>query len=1696
MSPSSTVPDAAWTAAATTYCKGFVERWGGDAAEEREQARKELLSLVLLAAGGTAQQVEDCVKGGEAKAGGAGIEAESAAWTALGDALLTARGKGAGEEWAPFPVSPPRGAAGGAPFCRAERARAAYGALWAALVAGGSRDVGVLFKMEEGEAGGAVALVPVASEWLQAMSNSSCRPLRAAAVLGALGLMRGLCAAKDATESGPLAAIHDMHASEVKTLEVLNKRALASATAQTIAARERQRALVASHAAELEALRDAAEHAAASVAALCDGVLTHRYRDAAPATRSDIMEALGGYMADFPATFLQNMYLKYVGWLLNDADAGVRGKAVGALLACYAKLFDWNHGPSFVALTAGTGDFMTRFRGRLAAMAEGDEDAGVRRAAVAVLHRALLSEQITLDEVNAVRNTLLCDHAAVRMEAASFLMDYLPAFPPDGVEAGGEEEGGGGAGGAGGKAAAAAQKAAAAKRKAREQLESLVDLGDSLLSASYAAEDAGEGDILGDGGGGRRAGGDEGGGEPQGRAAAVMAHVASSFWALKGAEVLVDWAAHGELLLSAGGGGGEGELSPRKLALALALLSSCAARASGRCDLTHEPCAVPPLRDPGDPAAAAANSKENRGHPYPPAKPEEARAFAAAASAALAPVLGDALAKYGDVPDAAVLIAKTLLLVDPAAGYGTARGGAALKTTLYALKRAVGQHASPRVLRALASVYAHLAGGGNARAREAVTEAVAAANGAAGEVKKWLNKLGLLRADADAGAAGAARGKARGKAGGRGAGGRGATQTQETQAEDGDMDAEEEGGGWGSSGGGGGGGVPAAAAAAAEEALSAALRRCGALQDALTGVLPPGSAPLLEAPFSPPSALTEALLCLVRARSAGAPAALLQVALDGGGEGGEAGALAALRVPLVEDALSFLVGAAVGAVARGVGAATALRSASPAVEVREAEGAVAQGVAGRDAVLALALPLLCAVHPGSAPEGGWGHSPAGGAPAEGAPLPAPSALAGAYGFPAGAPPAARAALWRLRGAGFSALARIAVACGGGALRWSRAGELAWAPEGVVVGYLNVYCAGALGGREAAEAGGAGGAGALLGLQLLPLAGAGEEEAEAAAAAAEDEEAAAPGAPLGGALSHREIVAAAAEARGVAEGVAEAALLAARAHGTLARLAAASAADPRNEKLGQAVARRAAASINEGGAQGLALVEEHAALLRGAPAFGGAPAGGALPQLLRMQARCLADACKPLCALARAAREAAAGGEEDAGGAARAVAEFSSELLALARVHVAQALGAKAPAAKGAQARLARALEAAFDAFFFRAPDTYAPLAAVLLLSAAYLAPDAARALRAALEERLEEALPADAPLATAAAWWGAISREKKAADAAEFDGVDTAPLRPLVPLAAFLAQLGGAGGERARAGEMAARALRAFVGAPAPAAAAAGGGRARERKARRGEEEEEEEEEAGGGGGGRATPPRAPRRRAAPAGRRKWRRRRRRRRRRTARTRRRKILSAVGKSQRRSRGESPRRQRGGAAAAAAAPAAGGGRPWRWRAGATRTRRWALAAPSGSPPCRSRRRRSTERARGLVVGGCFFGGVSAQRPRVRAERGCGWGAKGVGGKGQGKMRKKKQPLSYAAIRVTHSQTSAKKQPLFFRAYASLLKRQRVRRLSPARRAQGHGHAAHREARGGAPLPHARSQKAQACGHRRRVRPLQRLAAKEH
>ncbi|EQC40034.1 hypothetical protein SDRG_02691 [Saprolegnia diclina VS20] len=73
----------------------------------------------------------------------------------------------------------------------------------------------------------------------------------------------------------------------------------------------------------------------AAIDMLFKGVIVHRYRDIMPEVRAASVAALGAWIQRMPDVFLEDNYLKYLGWMLNDKHAKVRVAVLEALQGIY-----------------------------------------------------------------------------------------------------------------------------------------------------------------------------------------------------------------------------------------------------------------------------------------------------------------------------------------------------------------------------------------------------------------------------------------------------------------------------------------------------------------------------------------------------------------------------------------------------------------------------------------------------------------------------------------------------------------------------------------------------------------------------------------------------------------------------------------------------------------------------------------------------------------------------------------------------------------------------------------------------------------------------------------------------------------------------------------------------------------------------------------------------------------------------------------------------------------------------------------------------------------------------------------------------------------------------------------------------------------------------------------------------------------
>lgn len=65
----------------------------------------------------------------------------------------------------------------------------------------------------------------------------------------------------------------------------------------------------------------------------------HRYRDIDPNIRMSCIQSLGVWILSYPSFFLQDLYLKYLGWTLNDKVMFlIDFQRVFVLLMCHENL--------------------------------------------------------------------------------------------------------------------------------------------------------------------------------------------------------------------------------------------------------------------------------------------------------------------------------------------------------------------------------------------------------------------------------------------------------------------------------------------------------------------------------------------------------------------------------------------------------------------------------------------------------------------------------------------------------------------------------------------------------------------------------------------------------------------------------------------------------------------------------------------------------------------------------------------------------------------------------------------------------------------------------------------------------------------------------------------------------------------------------------------------------------------------------------------------------------------------------------------------------------------------------------------------------------------------------------------------------------------------------------------------------------
>ncbi|CAG2055041.1 unnamed protein product, partial [Timema podura] len=149
-------------------------------------------------------------------------------------------------------------------------------------------------------------------------------------------------------------------------------------------------------------------------------VFVHRYRDTLPEIRAICMAEIGVWMKKFHQNFLDDSYLKYIGWTLHDKVGEVRLKCLQALQPLYAS----------EELKGKLELFTSKFKDRIVSMTLDKEyDVAVQavKLVISILkhHRDILTDK----DCEHVYELVYSSHRAVAQAAGEFLNERL--FVPD-----------------------------------------------------------------------------------------------------------------------------------------------------------------------------------------------------------------------------------------------------------------------------------------------------------------------------------------------------------------------------------------------------------------------------------------------------------------------------------------------------------------------------------------------------------------------------------------------------------------------------------------------------------------------------------------------------------------------------------------------------------------------------------------------------------------------------------------------------------------------------------------------------------------------------------------------------------------------------------------------------------------------------------------------------------------------------------------------------------------------------------------------------------------------------------------------------------------------------------------------------------------------------------------------------------------
>ncbi|NXD94286.1 STAG2 protein, partial [Chaetorhynchus papuensis] len=156
--------------------------------------------------------------------------------------------------------------------------------------------------------------------------------------------------------------------------------------------------------------------------AIFKGTFLNRYRDVIPEIRAACIEEIGSWIKTYPDAFLNDSYLKYVGWMLYDKQAEVRLKCLLGLQGIYSRK----------ELVSRMDLFTNRFKDRIVSMPlDKDHEVAVQAMKLLMLMSQNCGDVLSAEDCEMLYQFVYTTHRPLAVAAGEFLYKRLLSHEGD-----------------------------------------------------------------------------------------------------------------------------------------------------------------------------------------------------------------------------------------------------------------------------------------------------------------------------------------------------------------------------------------------------------------------------------------------------------------------------------------------------------------------------------------------------------------------------------------------------------------------------------------------------------------------------------------------------------------------------------------------------------------------------------------------------------------------------------------------------------------------------------------------------------------------------------------------------------------------------------------------------------------------------------------------------------------------------------------------------------------------------------------------------------------------------------------------------------------------------------------------------------------------------------------------------------------